>query len=438
MPLARSLRILACALLAAASQPSSAEPPTYDTVGPILREHCTRCHRPGDVAPMSLRTYGESRPWARAIARAVSERTMPPWFADSEPGVFRNDARLSEAEIETLVAWARGGAAAGVQDVQDPVPAPQRDESPADAWKVGRPDLVVSMPEPYPVPAAGTIDYVFLRLGTGLETDRWIRAIEVLPGDRSVIHHIDVMLCEAECQQEIGLERGVPGFLPRSEITEPPDFSPEAALDGAGGDFLFSFLPGGQPLVLPEGYARLLPADAELLLSLHYTAKGEATEDLSHVGFVFADEPPEKRVLSLILDNQTIWIPAGAESYTAESRIILGTPVEVLALTPHMHFRGKRSEVVATSPEGERRSLLHLPRYDFNWQITYELAETLRLQAGTAISVLSTFDNSAANPYNPDPTQPVSWGRQSWDEMASAFVEIAVPRDTDLEALVRD
>lgn len=404
--------------------------PTYGTdVKPILERSCVACHRPGDIAPMSLQSYDDVRPWARAIRKATTERTMPPWFADAPHGVFANDSRLTDEEIATLRAWVEAGAPRG-----DPAPV-SVPESP-EGWRLGTPDLVVSMPEPYPIPAAGEIDYVFVRLPTGLKEDRWLRGIEVLPGDRSVIHHVDVMLCGAECQEESSLEPGRPGFLPRSKITEPPEPSPLAMLDGEGGDFLFSFLPGGQPMDLPDGMARLLPANAEIFLSLHYTARGEATEDLSRVGLYFAEEPPERRVLSLILDNQTIWIPAGAEEYRAESRITLGEEIEVLAYTPHMHFRGKASQIVAVLPDGEERVLLDIPRYDFNWQITYVLADRLRLPRGTRLSVFSTFDNSTSNPYNPDPSSPVPWGRQSWDEMASAFVELSVPRDLELDDLI--
>ncbi len=423
--------LLASPALSQAGGGSEEAAPTYGAdVQPILEEHCVRCHQPGEVAPMSLQSFDEVRPWARSIVRQTQAGRMPPWFADAEPGVFANDSRLSEAELETLSSWVKGGAPKGLETE---APAPER----STGWRLGTPDVVLALDEPYPVPASGEIDYVFTLLDTGQNRDRWLRGVEVLPGEPSVIHHVDVMLCRRECRERSPLELGRPGFLPRSKITEPPEFSPEAMLDGADGDFLFSHLPGGQPMDLAPGSARLLPAGSALLVSYHYTATGEAQQDHSRIGLFFTDEPPKRRVLSLILDNQTIWIPAGAENYTAESRITLGVDAELLALTPHMHFRGRASEVVATLPGGERRRLLSVPRYDFNWQITYEFAESVPLPAGTRISVFSTFDNSAANPFNPDPSSPVPWGRQSWDEMSSAFVELSVAAETDLEQLVR-
>ncbi|MEM6704512.1 MAG: thiol-disulfide isomerase [Acidobacteriota bacterium] len=406
------------------------EPVTYsEHVRPILEQHCASCHREGEVAPMALRTFEQTRPWARAIARETSARRMPPWFADAEAGVFRNDARLADAEVDLLQRWAQQGAAQG-----PPIDA----GAPAafDGWRLGTPDRIVAMPEPFPIPAQGEIDYVYVLLDTGLDEDRWLRGVEVLAGERSVIHHIDVMLCSLACRQDLPLRVGQPGFLPRSKITEPPIFRRDADLDGDGGDFLFSYLPGGQPVTLPAGSGRLLPRGSMLLLSLHYTATGEAVSDLTRVGLYFDDAPPQKRVLSMIFDNQTIWIPAGEDDYVAASEATFGVDVELLALTPHMHFRGRASEILATFPDGRRMSLLSVPRYDFNWQITYVFAEPVRLPAGTRVTVNSTFDNSASNPFNPDPTVPVAWGRQSWDEMSSAFLEIAVPLDTDLERLI--
>lgn len=417
-------------VLAASMGLGQEETVTYsDHVRPILDRHCGSCHREGEVAPMALQTFEQTRPWARSIARETSARRMPPWFADAEPGVFANDSRLSGEEIDVLRRWAEQGALPGSPTDGQAAPA-------SNGWRLGTPDLVVAMEEPYPVPAEGEIDYVFVLLETGLTSERWLSGIEVLAGERSVIHHIDVMLCGPECLEQTPLEVGRPGFLPRTKITEPPVFRPDAWLDGDGGDFLFSYLPGGQPLKLPNGSARLLPKDSALLLSLHYTTTGEEAFDLSRVGLHFDDEPPEDRVLSLIFDNQTIWIPAGAESYAAASEATFGVDVELLALTPHMHYRGSASEVVATFPDGRRESLLSVPRYDFNWQITYVFAEPVTLPAGTQVTVHSTFDNSAANPYNPDPTVPVAWGRQSWDEMSSAFLEVSVPRETDLSKLI--
>lgn len=413
----------------------STETPTWTDVAPILEAHCLRCHTPGSVAPMSLRTYAEARPWAKAIRRNVEAGSMPPWFADPEVGHFANDPRLSAEEIETIVAWVGAGAAAG-EGGHSPAPV-QASEPMQPTWQLGTPDLVVEMPEAFQIPASGVIDYVYLRTPIGNETPRWVRAVEVLAGSRAHVHHIDVMVCSAGCPNSAfyaALKPGVPTQPPRMpQRRSKPEFDPSGMVDGDDTEFYFSFLPGGAPLELPEGHGRLLPAGAELVLSLHYTANGEPAEDRSRVGLYFLEEPPQRRVVSFFLDNGTIWIPAGASRYEARTHRALARDVELLAVTPHMHFRGAAAELAVQRPEegAPRERILSVPEYDFAWQITYQLEQPIRLRKGTELQLLTVFDNSADNPYNPDPSADVAWGLQSWDEMSSAFLEFAVPLDAD-------
>ena len=431
-----SAKVLLCLSLPVASIGSATaadEKPAYSDVEPILREHCQGCHQPGEVAPMSLRTYDEVRPWARAIRRAVASRAMPPWFADPAIGTFRNDPRLSDAEIETVVSWVEGGAPHGPGPEAGAASAPREIREHDPQWLIGSPDLIVEMPEPFVVPAEGTVEYVYIRMPTELSEDRWIHALEVQPGARSVVHHIDLLVCARGCEADgdlAALEPGVATQLAGSPITEKPRLRRESSVDGDDLEFLASFLPGGRPLQLPPGTARRLAAGSELIFNIHYTPNGEAVRDQSRVGFVFGPRP-ERRVVSFFLDNWTFWIPAGDSDYELTSSAWLARDVELLGLTPHMHFRGKSAEIVVQRPSSPPESLLSVPRYDFNWQITYLLDQPKRLPAGSRIDTVLHWDNSAGNPYNPDPTRDVPWGRQTTDEMASVFVTLSVPPEVE-------
>ena len=397
---------------------------------PILELHCVECHRPGEVAPMSLRSWQEVRPWARSIHRAVVTGEMPPWFADPEVGSFRNERRLTEREIATLVAWVEAGAP-GSASASAPSPESEAAAGDRATWQIGEPDLVIQMPRAYPVPAEGVVDYVNIKIPTGLKEARWVDAIEVRPGERSVIHHIDVLVCRPGCPEDedlAALEPGVPSFFPTSDVTEPPEPRLRAGISGDDVEFLASFLPGGRPQDLPAGQARLLPAGAEIVLNLHYTPDGAARSDLSSVGFRFAKKPPEQRVVSFFLDNYSLWIPAGSADYQLDTEAVLAQEATLLSLTPHMHSRGSAAEVEYLAADGgEPTPLLRVPRYDFNWQIDYEFERPLRLSVGDRLRYRLSFDNSPRNPSNPDPARNVPWGRQTSDEMSSLFVTVAVP-----------
>jgi mono/diheme cytochrome c family protein len=417
----------ALTLLAPSAATAAAD---FSHVQPILERHCAACHQPGDIAPMALRTYEEVRPWARSIARKVAAREMPPWFADPLVGEFRNDASLSETEIATILTWVQAGAPRGGEVPDGPSPPPLSGTA-GEHWRLGTPDLIVAMPEAFTVPADGTVDYLYVRLPSGLADQRWIRAIEVQPGARDVVHHIDVMACRSGCPEDedlAALQPGVLSFLPGSPITEKPAPRTEAGVDGDDLEFLTSFLPGGVPNELPAGYARLLPAAADLILNIHYTPNGTVTEDRSRVGLWFAEGPPRQRVVSMFLDNFSIWIPAGEAAHRVATRATLASSAQLLALTPHMHSRGSSAEVsLQSGGRGPLEPLLRIPSYDFNWQITYELRQPRGLVAGDVLHYELAWDNSPANRANPDPGRDVPWGRQTSDEMASVFVTLAVP-----------
>jgi len=366
---------------------------TYATdVAPILQSKCQGCHRPGQVGPFSLLTFDDARKRIRAIAEAVEERRMPPWHADPRYGHFANDRSLSRRERAVLLTWCASGAAAG-----DLTKQPPPREFPGE-WSIGKPDVVLRMPEPYLVAAQGTLPYQNFRVKTGFTDDTWIQAAEALPGDRTVVHHILVKVDDPK------------GRVQRDS-------------------YLAVYVPGDAPSVYPEGTAKLIPAGADLELQMHYTPIGRAKTDRSAVGLILAKTPPQRRIETVAIANGNFEIPAGHDHYLVESNGRVPDGARLLSFFPHMHLRGKSFEYAAIHPDGKREILLSVPAYDFGWQSSYRLATPRRLPAGTRIHCRAHFDNSAKNPVNPDPTRVVRPGEQTYEEMMIGFLDIEVGRD---------
>ncbi|HYL34461.1 MAG TPA: thiol-disulfide isomerase [Bryobacteraceae bacterium] len=418
MRLPIALLAIACAFpyLAAASD---AKITFHKNVEPILQARCQSCHRPGEAAPMSLLTYSEARPWAKAIKQAVLTRKMPPWFADETVGHFRNDRTLRQEEIDTLVKWADGGAIEG-----NPKDAPAPLEFTA-GWAIGKPDIVLGMPAPLDIPAQGTLDYQWVLI-PGFKEDKWIQAFEVRPGNRAVVHHVAAFWRRAGSPWMADAKPGVP--IPK------PSNAPET---GSSDGIIAEYVPGIPPLSLPSGYAMKLPAGADIILQVHYTPNGTATKDQSSVGFVFAPAPPQYQVITYGLGALSLKIPPFDPNYSARASASLGIDVQVLGMNSHMHLRGKSTELTATYPDGRTEELLRIPKYDFNWQLTYEPVGELHLPAGTKLSAVSVFDNSPNNPFNPDPSKEVHFGDQTSDEMMAVFMHLAFPADVDPRMLYR-
>jgi hypothetical protein len=356
-------------------------------VAPILYSRCVECHRAGEVAPMSLVTYNEARPWAKSIKEKVADRSMPPWLADPKHGEFENERRLSQKEIDTIVAWVDGGAVKG--DEKDLPPAPKH----VDGWILGKPDLVVSMSEEFEVPADGVVPYKYFTVPSGLTEDRWIQAAEIRPGNRNVVHHIIVNVQDPGTQPLSTEGRGERGFK------------------------LSGFAPGEQPRVYPNGTAKLIKAGSNLVFQLHYTPNGLPAKDRSYVGLFFAKGPVQKKALTGTATNAQFVIPAGASNHEVTSSWVAKEDVRILDLMPHMHVRGKDFTYTAVYPDGRREVVLHVPKYDFNWQLLYMLKKPLFLPKGSRLECVAHFDNSANNKFNPDPTKEVRWGAQTWEEM---------------------
>ncbi len=423
---------VALSFVAAAATASS--PVTFHKdVLPILQKRCQECHRAGDIAPMSLVSYQEARPWAKSIREAVLTKKMPPWFADGQHGKFDNDRSLPQSEIDTLVAWANSGAREG-----DPKDAPEAAER-TEGWGIGRPDIVLELPNEFRVPPSGTVDYQFIVVPTGFTEDKWIEKIEVRPGARQVVHHVVVFAREPGSPWLKGVKPGVPLTAPDSRPKRPLQDDGTGAFWAAPGvEPVCTYVPGGVPYVVKPGQARLIKAGSDLVFQMHYTTNGKETADRSRIGMVFAKEAPKERVRNMLIWNPKLRIPPGEANHRVEARVTLHAAATLNSLFPHMHVRGKSFEYRAVYPSGESEVLLRVPRYDFNWQLTYYLKEPRLLPKGTRLECIAHYDNSPNNPFNPDPAAEVLWGDQTWEEMLAGFLDLAFDVKMDPNELIRD
>jgi hypothetical protein len=412
-------------VLAAIARAGDPEQPTFNRdVLPLLERHCQPCHRPGEAAPMSFLDYESTRPWAKAMKQAVLKRTMPPWFADPSVGKFANDRTLPESAIRIFAAWADSGAPEGEPTASRPKAVV------VTGWTIGKPDLILEMPSAVEIPESGTQPYRYVIVPTGFMRDTWIRLAEARPQDRAHTHHIVISIREPGSPWLRREPIGMP-FITKS-VTQGGD-------DGAAaqGEFLTGYGPGSIPEMLAPGQAKLIKAGSDLVFQLHYTANGTAGSDRTRVGLIFATEPPRERVLMMAAANVRFQIPPGEPDFLIESRVKLYRESTLVSLLPHMHLRGKAFEFRALYPNGTKETLLKVPHYDFDWQLTYYLDHPKRMPAGTIIECVAHYDNSPNNPRNPDATKTVRFGDQNWDEMMIGYFEIAVaPELTARDLLV--
>jgi hypothetical protein len=383
--------IFVVAGLAAAPAMAAGSPPTFSKdVAPIFYKSCIECHRATMFAPMSLTSYEDARPWLRSIKKRVTERTMPPWGSEMAHGTFRNDPRLTDDEIQTIVAWIDGGAPEGDKADMPQMPAL------AEGWTIGKPDAIFSMTEDYKIPATGTIEYLYIRIPMNLPEDRWYTAVEIKPTARAHVHHVIA-------------------------YTEPSSDQPPRPGSTFGPTNITGVSPNKPGLVFEPGIAKLLKAHHDIILQMHYTTNGTEAIDRTQVGFVFAKEPPKQVHVTGLAAQLQFLIPAGDPNAEVKAVSVLRQDTILTSLTPHMHVRGKDMTYTAFYPDGTSEVLLSVPKYDFNWQITYDLASPKHLPKGTKIEVVAHYDNSPGNKYNPDPTKDVKWGDQTWEEMMIGF-----------------
>ena len=371
-------------------------------VAPILMRHCVGCHRPGEIAPMSLLTYREARPWARSIQRAVESRQMPPWFASAEHGKWANDARLNQVEIDTIVAWVEGGAKPG-----DPAAMPEPPEF-TEGWQLGEPDYVIELPD-VTVPADGPdlFPNQFVRLA--LPERRWVRAVEIRPSDRTVNHHQVAFM--------VNPNRGRQAANIRGET------------DGVEDDGRFNVLAvwaaGTAPTVFPDGAGRWVEPGEFLVLNQHYHPNGESERtDRTRIGLFFGEGEMDAEISAILAGTTAFRIPAGAANHRLEARQEIRTDSHIVSYFPHMHMRGKKMTFSAVYPDGRREILLDVPQYDFDWQLFYYPEEPKFMPAGSSVEIVALYDNSADNPNNPDPNRDVGFGLQSTDEMMFGVFEL--------------
>ena len=367
-------------------------------IAPILQRNCQECHRPGQIGPMPLLTYRDAAAWADTIREVVQEQRMPPWFADPRYGRWSNDRRLSQADRDTLLAWVDQGAPKG--DGKD-LPPPRQF---VEGWRIDKPDVIISMPREYAVPAdtpRGGIPYQYFTVETGFTEDRWVEQAEAREGSPEVVHHIVVFVVP-------------PG---RRFNPEDPNIS-----------VLCGTAPGDMPLILHPGTAKKVPAGSRLVFQMHYTPSGRAQNDRSYIGLVFAKKHPERRVLTEPIANLFVHIPPGADNHKIESEFTFKDDAHIIGFMPHMHLRGKDFLYEAIYPDGKKEVLLSVPSYNFNWQSAYRYDQPRAMPKGTRIHCVAHYDNSAKNPNNPDPTKRVFWGDQTWEEMMIGWMDYVYDR----------
>lgn len=395
----------------------------HKDVAPIFADRCQGCHRPGEIAPMSLLNYKDVRPWAKAIKAAVATKKMPPWFADKAHGQWANDWSLTQPQIDTITAWVDAGAPEG--NAKD-APKPKQW---VDGWNIANPDLVVEMPEAFPIPAEGKIDYQYLVIPSGLKEGKWVQMAEVRPTFRQAVHHVVVFIREKGSPWLKAAQPGVPYVPPSNQQFQ--------NTLGGGSDILTIYTPGMLPDVFKPGMAKWIPADADFVFQLHYTANGKAGADKSKLGIVYAKEPPKERVLTVGAVDFNLTIPPGAANHESHARMPFFHNATILSFFPHMHVRGKAFEYQLVHASGEKETLLKVDNYDFNWQLAYRMAKPVQATPGSKIEATAWYDNSANNAANPDPKATVKWGEQSWEEMMIGFVDVAVDAKFDRRSFMR-
>ena len=365
-----------------------------DTIAPILADNCVNCHRPGGIGPWAMTDYNMVRGFSLMIREVLMTKRMPPWHADPTVGHWANDRSINREELQTLVSWIDAGAPLG-KGGEGADPLTQFATHKPTWGALGEPDLIIDIP-PTDVPSTGVVDYQYKYVANPLDRDVWVRASQIVPGDRTVLHHVITRFGEM--------------------ATEGPRAGRLKRRSSIGGG-LAGYVPGAEARPLPDGTGTLLPAGATIEFQMHYTTSGAATTDHSRIGIYLHDAEPEHKINSMILANGRIKIPPHANNHAEQAIREFEDDVLVYSILPHSHYRGKAAKFVAQYPDGTSELLLNVPNYDFNWQTTYLLREPKFMPAGTKIVYTNWWDNSAQNPANPNPDREVGWGQQSFDEM---------------------
>jgi hypothetical protein len=417
------LYVLFASTSMAASLPST--PTFYKDVAPILESRCVNCHRPGEVAPMPLITYDQVRPWSAAIKEAVLLRRMPPWSADASPGHFSNDWRLSDEQIDIIRRWAELHAPAG--DPKEGKPARAFSEG----WQMGEPDVVLRLPKEQHIPGNGEDLWKFIFFEKVFTEDTWIRGLEIRPGNRKVVHHSNIAVVTPV------------GDGPADWSNVPEDMEAAGNKPGELRGFrsvgIHVGLPGRLSFETAPGSAVLIPKRSRIRINIHYAPARTAETDLTEVGLYFAKGRVDKEWRDLHCRLLNMKIPAGDANYQLEGTKKVTQPITVRQVGAHMHLRGKAYRIDAVLPDGKKLELLNVGKFNFDWQLMYDLAQPMHLPVGTVIHYLATYDNSAANPrvvkYD-TPNREVTYGERTVDEMMGGYVMHTV--DSEELALMVD
>lgn len=387
----------------------------HKDIAPLLYEYCTPCHRPGEAAPFSLLDYYDAKSRAKQIAAVTKSRYMPPWPPAAGKGEFAGERRLSEAQLKTIAAWASAGAPEG--DRREARPKPQFTEG----WQMGPPDLIVKADKPYTLAASGGDVFRNLILRVPIERTRFVRAIQIRPGNKRVVHHANLLLDRTASARARDGADGHPGFAGMDVKLENATFDPDS-------NFLF-WKPGTVYTEEPEGLAWRIDPGTDLVLNLHLQPSGKSEVLDPTVGLYFTDTPPSKLpILAQLEHDGALDIPPGKRDFTVSDRLVLPVDADLLGIYPHAHYVGKEFQVMATLPGGARRWLIHIPDWDINWQAVYRYRSPIALPKGTVITMRITYDNSAENPRNPSrPPIRVVNGDRSIDEMAHVWLQL-LPR----------
>ena len=440
----------------AAGSGSAKEVTFSKDVAPIFYKNCAECHRAKDIAPMSLLTFKEARPWARSIKEKVVTREMPPWSPDPKYGEFTNDHRLAQKDIDTVVAWVDQGAKEG-----NPKDLPAKPQFLQEGgWEIGTPDVVLAMGEEYTVNPNDPDNYLNFFIPTNFKEDMWIQAAEIHPTNRRIVHHViafiqtpQMMAKRMEAAKQNGGKLGaraansplfyLDGTLRRVRMDAPVvDNACEQGSQAGGrrvgggggaeneGSLLAGYAPGTGNTVYPPGVAKKIPAGSTLMFQVHYSAFRGALEgpekDRTKIGLIFAKQPPDKMVITSAAANVMFKIPAGDDNHEVVACQIVPADVQVVNYMPHMHLRGKDMKYDVIYPDGRQETLLWVPKFSFNWQSVYWLKKPVMLPKGSKLIITAHFDNSTRNKYNPDPKKDVRWGDPTYDEMMIGWLDVMI------------
>lgn len=381
-----------------AAAPGSVAATFSEDVAPIFYEHCASCHRPDHIAPMSLLSYEQARPWAKSIAKAVSTKQMPPFSGESDRHEWKNDISLTQEEIDTILAWVQQGVKEG-----NPANLPQQPTFP-EGWVLGEPDYVITLDQ-IDIPASGEDLFPKQSVAIDIDEPQWINAIEFMPGDRRAAHHTQLLYSSP---------RGGSGTI--------------GSTDAPSSGVLAIWTAGMPPFEFPEGMGRLIRPGTRVIADSHYHPFGEATKDVTRVGLYFGDGELKKEVATYVVVNTGLRIPPHAANHAELAYHVFDHDSKILALSPHLHVRGKAMKYVMNYPDGRSETLLDVPKYNYNWQWQYYPTEPIDAPKGSRLEVTAVWDNSEANPANPDPRKEIIYRGDTFNEMFVGFME-AIPAD---------